>query len=677
MKKNIIILSALLLLCGCGETPTTSSSINDNSSINDETSSSQIVVENDGFTLRMFGDLYKNTSRMIYAQLDDYDGQEIYWSSSNEEIVRVSPREDLTTECFLHCKGTGKVTIVAQDSKNLNRRVAKEFIITEGEAMPLELFNKMTGGVKLTSLDQCLTFDYNYNPIVDQEYSVETIYEEGNPNDDVENTNDAYQITVTNKNNNSTEVTKYVKGVGGYVCSEFLDYNNEIKHQKVFTEDETEIKWENSYYCNLWRNKDVVTNEFFRTYDGGKTYHFSEYYLSATYLCASMYLLDMAPDDLYFVVKDNQELELHADIDPYSRNVNTPKTGRKIVTKISDVNTAKIDHLKPYEHLEIHDNIDQARQKMAALKNYKANVILDYPTGSDYRYEFTFTDDTIDVVTYKDNVLYYHEGSHKNGANSYYSYIYDDENNSLVIDKTHSQAWEAVNRYPTFDFASEIFKETSTNNYITNGDEGLFIQMCAYLSTAFSYYTFDDKGYLKIDEDGYISEVSTSVNALGERLNVTIRYSDFNNATCDIDFSNVNEDNLPTSFEKAEPQLYSNMVDWKIENVIPYLYSSVGYATGVYYRRLDDKTGVKYAYINTNKFPTNEERDSFIADYKKLLVSEGYVETTEIHEDTGYTLYKKGDYCLGVGPELNWNNKELTSVQIIVVSDLLEPVIYS
>ena len=62
------------------------------------------------------------------------------------------------------------------------------------------------------------------------------------------------------------------------------------------------------------------------------------------------------------------------------------------------------------------------------------------------------------------------------------------------------------------------------------------------------------------------------------------------------------------------------MVDWKIEDVVPYLYSSVGYKTSVFHVKNDDRTKALYAYINTNAFENATNRDKFIEDYKQLIL---------------------------------------------------------
>ena len=680
MKKSLILISVALLLCACGEA-SSSSQTDLNSSSQEEISSSQIVVENEGMSLRMFGDLYPNTSRTIYLDVENYKGQEIYWSSSNEDVVSVSPRSGLTTECMLMCKGVGKVTILAQDSTDPSRKVAKQLVISEGEAMPSELFNQITGGVKLTSVDKCLSYDSNYVATVDEEIHLETIYEETNPNDDVDNTNDAYQLIAVNKTNNRSEKHLYVKGLGGYVSQEYIDYKNTVQSKKYLNEEGEGMKWDYSFYSNLFRNADVVTNEDFRTYDGGKTYHYASFYLSATYLCASMYLLDASPDDMYFVVKDNAISELRVDIDPYSSDVNQKKTGRQIVTTISEINTAKVEHLQPYERKDIHNTINEAINKMASLKNYQSRVVVDDPTSYDYYYDFIFTEDTIDIKSYTNNVLTSHTGVHKQSNDSYYTYNYEESTGKVTIDKMYNAVWESdtVKRYPTFDFASEIFEKVSGNKYGTIGGQNMFVAYCAYLSNLFSMATYNNKGYIELNSDNYISKITSTISVMGENINLTIDYSNYNNAVCEIDFSDVTLDNsLPTSFAQSDPALYNNLVEWGLDDVVPYLYSTVGYATSVFHQKTEDHKGVEFAFIKTAKEFDNETiRDEFIADYKDTLLANGYSLTSEkltiekgsvVHE---FDLYERGQYKIAVSPEVNWNGNLKKSVTIYIVSDLL------
>ena len=680
----LILISIAVLLCACGGEIITNPSVGTTLPDGEVTTSqggditTSIVAGDNGMSLRMFGDLYPDTTRVIYAEMENYNGQQIVWTSSNPNVIGASVRDDLTTECMLVCKGVGEATITAYDASNPSIRASKDFVITKGEAMPKDLFKQVTGGLKLTSIDKCLSYDDKFNPTVDLEYEVETVYEETNPSETENNTTDAYQLTVTNKKTNRSSQYTYVKGVGGYVATECIDEQNEIKIERYLNSEGEGMKWDYSYYSNLWGNTDVVTNENFVTYDGGKTYHYASSYISSMYLCVSMYLLDAAPDDITLVVENGLVKEIQVDIDPYSDDPNLARAGRQIVSTVSEVNTAKIEHLKPYERKDIHNNIDEAKNKMASLKNYKSRITVDDPKSYDYYYDFTFTEDTIDIKSYCDDELIEHSGVHKQSDTSYFTYVCN--GNEVTIDKMYNAAWESetVTRYPTFDFASEIFEKSTNNKYVTIGNQNKFVAYCGYLSSIFSMSTFSNRGYLELNSDNYVSKISTTINVLGDDVGLTIEYSDYNNAVCDVDFTSVGTDsNLPTSFAQSDPALYNNLVAWGLDGVVPYLYSSTGYATSVFYTKTDDRTGILYAYIKTNELESADDRDAFIESYKDLLVANGYKLTTEVLSisKSGVTqnsfLYEKGDYKIAVAPELNWNGKEKNSVTIYIVSDLL------
>ena len=679
MKKNLVLLSIAVLLCACGQVSSSTSVPNGEvtTSQGGETTTSVVTGDN-GMSLRMFGDLYPDAARAIYAEIENYQGQEIVWTSSNPSVIGASVRDDLTTECMLVCKGVGEATITAYLADNPSVKASKDFVITRGEAMSKELFKQVTGGLKLTSSDKCLSYDNKFNATVDLEYTLETVYEETNPSEAENNTTDAYQLTVTNNKTNRSSQYTYVKGVGGYVATECIDEQNQVQSERYLNSEGEGMKWDYSYYSNLWGNTDVVTNENFVTYDGGKTYHYASSYISSMYLCISMYLLDAAPDDIWLVVEDGAIKEIHVDIDPYSSDPKVARTGRQIVSTISEVNKAKIEHLKPYERKDIHNTIDDAKNKMASLKNYKSRITVDDPTSYNYYYDFTFTEDTIDIKSYCDDELIAHSGVHKQSNTSYYTYVCN--NNEVTIDKMYNAAWESENvtRYPTFGFASEIFEKSINNKYVTIGNQNKFVAYCGYLSNLFSMATYDGKGYLELNSDNYVSKITSTINVMGDDIGLTIEYSDYNKAVCDIDFSGIGADtNLPTSFAQSDPSLYNNLVAWGLDDVVPYLYSSTGYATSVFHTKTDDYTGILYAYIKTNELENADARSAFIEDYKGLLVANGYTLTDEVLTITksGVTqesyLYERGNYKIAVAPELNWNGKEKNSVTIYIVSDLL------
>ena len=207
----------------------------------------------------------------------------------------------------------------------------------------------------------------------------------------------------------------------------------------------------------------------------------------------------------------------------------------------------------------------------------------------------------------------------------------------------------------------------------------MFVAYCAYLSNLFSMATYNNKGYIELNSDNYISKITSTISVMGENINLTIDYSNYNNAVCEIDFSDVTLDNsLPTSFAQSDPALYNNLVEWGLDGVVPYLYSTVGYATSVFHQKTADHQGVEFAFIKTAKEFDNETiRDEFIADYKDTLLANGYSLTSEkltIEKGSAvyeFDLYERGQYKIAVSPEVNWNGNLKKSVTIYIVSDLL------
>ena len=698
-KNNLLLLLLSTLIISCGESTNSQSKSNNNSTStgvltssststnkDSSTTSSNIVTSSSSSTPKeesiieivMMGDVYKDSMRSAYAIIKEGYESDVAWESSDPSVVKVSPR-DITTDCSVIGVGYGTATITATLVNTPEHKATFVVTIAEGEAMPADLFNKVTGGVKLESIDKCFSYDDKLNETLDFQYAVTTIYEETKPNDKSnENTTDAYQISVIDLDKNKeTYAANYVRGTGGYVSTESLDMNNQIQTKKFTSVDyEDGIKWEYSYYVNLWANEEYVTNEMFRTFDGGKTYHYTSYYLSATYLCASMYMEDISPDDMYFTY-ENDVLRLHIEVDPYNSDEFASTTyGRKIMTTFKEFDTAKVSHPTPFEHKDYHDDLDAAKERLATIKNYTVDVTLDYPgTGSDVAYKFILTEDTIDQTILKNGEIISHTGAHKKDASSYFEYSYNDATSKLVIGNQHDSTWESVNRYPTFDFASEIFSEVSTGSYITQGNYGLLMYRCIFLSAAFSYYTFDDAVAMIIDENGNIESLSTTLDALGERLVLTAKFSKIGTSTCDIDFEQDVDINVSGSFEEAAKNVYNSLVEWGIESVVPYLYCKVNYSSVAYAKPRDENgfayDGVAYVYLSTNTFSTEEDRDQFINDYIELLLSLGYKDSGTTEKQTGFKLYTKGEYSIGVGIKPNWNGNPSKAVQIIVVSDNL------
>ena len=692
MKKTIKVLSflAILLSIGaCNNNSNTSSSLTtpvvgpSSATTSEPISIPDEADVNNKLKLKMFGGLYNESIRTIYAIFQEGISGELIWSTSNDEVVTITPREGLTSEAMLLVRGYGEARITASLADDPNIAATYDFVISEGEAMPVELFNKIKGGVRLVSDDQMLSFDKNYQETIEERYTITTIFEENNPeNTEESNITDAYQIDVVNCNTNENEYhLSYVKGTGSYVATEGINVGNNIISEQVILEETGEgLKWGASYYQNIWNLSSIVSNEDFRTFDGGKTYHYASYYTTMSELCQSMYLTYMDPDGMYFEV-DGDELKLHVVIDPYNKDVTAEtKYGRHIITTFDSFGTAEIDHLDPYAHEEQHDKLSSALEKMAELKNYEVSYTMDYPGSvDDVTYEFIFTEDTVDQVVKNNGVIVNHTGAHKQTENSYYQYDYNDLSNKMLITDIHNTKWEEANLYPTFAFASEVFDEIETNVYKCRLDTGIFLAYCVYLNAAVSYYDFCYPGTITLSEDGYIQEISTKLDALGEDLTITATFSSFESAECNIDFSAIGEESLPSSYKEANEYLYSDLVKWNLDEVVPYVYCQPGYQDYVGWERKEDEEGVStdevnYAFFETNPFDTPEEAAAYIELYIQELIDNGFVETEEkfAYNNKEYTFYQKGEYKIAIGKVVNWwNGYEPGGVIIAIKSDLL------
>ena len=649
------------------------------SSTGGDSSDEPPASENASIELITFGDLYPNSMRSVFADVEGLDTYTLTWSSSDDSVLKVSPREGSKNEAFLIVVGLGTATVTCRVNEREDLHASRSFTISEGEAMPEELYTKVDGGVTVHSDDKLLDYDENFDSTLVQKYRGTTVFEETNPEDQSSsNFTDAYQFDLedlTHPGSQDEMHLKYVRTNGSKVGVEYITDQNQVASERVYNEDDEAISWENSYYCNLLNEEDPEYGYFgrdkFRTYDGGHTYHYVGGYLGTSYLMANYLLIDVSLDDLYFTLNEDDSLTLTGVIDPYNSTdpASQIRYGREITFTYSDIDTAQIDHLKPYEHEAYHDRIDLAKNRMAEARNYTVDIDYTFQESRDEDYTVTmrFTQDTIDqVLTDADGNIEQHTGIHAiDGGERYIEYSYNDVEKSLNILTTHEQAWDEVNRYPTFDFASEIFEETEDpNTYITREDSATFISYCVYLSAIAEYSSYIYPGTITLDDDGNLVSVHADTREYQVTTNLAIdaSYTEVGTTSVDIDFEG--DVTIPTSW-KDDPTA-SDVLGFLERNDIldrvPYLYSEVGYE-GAYHVKMNEPVNM---YITTEEFPTEEERDQFIADYTALLISNGYTDSGEQLNEYPYEKYTNDlGYQAGVGPELNWNDKELLSVCIV------------
>lgn len=696
MNKKFISLIALTLvlpLVGCSKAENNASNtIDSDSNVSSDNHSSSSDKE-DGLhkdshlDVFMFGNLYKNGSRSIYAMRYGVDGT-LEWKSSNESIVTIGePIDGELPEVLLLANGTGKAVITCslKDDPSIYTEYEIDTLTDEYLEMDASLYSTISSSVKMTSIDNKIDYDSEYKPIINSSEKIVSIYEE---NEDQSssvalNLTDAFQTTVMDMD--TSEITmehKYVRD-GRYLASEYIDYMNRLRKERLSNTDGEDMYWLSTYYYNYFGNSDHIDETDFVSYDGGKTYHFIGGYNEAEYLMLSLYQSDFTPDDLYFTVENDKIVSFNAVVDPTaatdSDELILEKYGREVVTKFSDEGTATIDHLATYSHESIHDKIDAAKNNMASLKNYTATLTMDFETGADYKYVYTYTEDTIDIKSYQGNQLLSHTGVHKKDDNSYYEYERDDSNDVTTITKDHPNAifdgkdkdGKTVNRYPTFAFASEIFEKTSNDStYQSRGYNGQFISYCNYIPSWSVYYSYQNDGTITLDDDNHITNAKTKITIDEDSsFDLVIDYDEFSTSKVDIDFSKAVEKANPSSFEESNPNLVKQMKSWNFDGVLPYIYVEQGYSDDVSFERNSDDT-VSCAYIRVLPFDTEALRDSYISSYESKLVETGFAKLDET-DSKGYTLYENGDYKVSVGAELNWNGNKTNGVIIRVYSSKL------
>lgn len=672
MKKKLLILTLcpifVLASCNGGEETKSESNQTDsaNSQVSDSAESSNdtpVNPANAKFKLVMNGELYPNQFRSIYAILNEGVTGNVKFSSSNTEVLRVSEMEDVSNEALITAIGEGTATISAYLEGEEDVVVTKEITIAHGTAMPEATFSKLQGSMKVTLEEKYYDYDANLNPTAQGQDDIVTIYEEVEDATNYHGT-DAYQIDVKNHATGvSTFSEKFVRN-GVRLAVEQLTKDNTISKITQYDEDGEEYNWVNSYYENLfYYDKDdedakpTVKATDFETYDGGKTYVYTGSSIWATtYLTVSFVMSNITPDEFAITV-DGENLGFEITVDPYAKDGET-KGGQVITGTVSEVGTAKIDHLQPYAHETYHDALETARAELQNAKNYTTTYTLKDEDGTS-TYTITYTEDTVEqkIVTPDGKIT--HNGAHKNGT-GYFTYEYDDATGTLTKTKDYEAAFDAVNRYPTFDFAVEVLGEGVNNVYSSRGDTtGGFISYC-FAMPNFTYYYYDVDGATKVTmENGHFTKMEATLysSTLADEIQFSGTISNIGTTTLNYDWSSIV---TPAAPETYPEKLLASMKEWGVEQLFPYLYpTNVGYADNVIGRyHWKDSNGdtnssyAKVAFFTTNKFETNELRDAYIENYKALLVTNGWTLTEEEDDNLGYKYYSSpdGTYKLSVGP---------------------------
>ncbi len=685
-KKSLILcLAGAMLLSACASNNPSDDATSDNpvASSDNATASeaqeslppaptpdSESIDSNVGFKVVMFGDLYPNQMRSIYAVLGEGKTGNVIFESDNEGIVRCTNDEDRGNEALLVAVSTGEVTISAHFEDDPTKVVTKKVTVKNGTALPESTFEKLTGGMKVTMSQSLYDYGDDLEPTLYKAYDVTTIYEEVEDASFYHNT-DAYQINVVDRATGKVDFAKSYVRNGVRLATEYVNSNNEIGKATQYNEDGDEYKWVNSYYENLFKYDEdsdldatVVASDF-ETYDGGKTYHYvGNGFWATTYLTVSLVMSNITPDDFVITV-DGDDLGFYIVTDPASSKGSNEKGGSVISGKVSEIGTAKIDHLKPYSHESYHDGLEAARKELAEAKNYTTVYTLTDDEET-LTYTHIFTEDTIEekIVDGSGKVVA-HDGAHKTDS-GYFTYDVDDSAGTITKIKDYTSDFDSadVRRYPTFDFAVEILGESAANTYVTRGAYvSDFFRYCWYLpSTRLNPYNVTEDGVTVTLKDGHLNtmrcELSLSSDFGDDNIVFFGTYSNIGTSKVEHDWTKIETPDEPTNFPAT---LLASLKEWGVDEVIPYLYpANTGFAEDEKVYRAKDKTDesyARYAAFRTNKFETAEQCTDYITQYKALLVEKGWTLTTEVDDNFGYCYYvdPTGEWKLSVGENASWS----------------------
>jgi len=685
MKKTRLIttlLSLVLLLTGCNNRASNqnndsndkndnNNNNNDGNNNNDDNNDAPIV--DNGMSLFMYGDLYYQQTRSIYVKFtSEKTGKDIIWESTNEDIIALTSVESVLPEALLTAVNYGTSTIIAKLKDDETIIASKTITIRDdGYILSDERFDSLKQSIELNINEKQISYNSKYEEIIDTEYEITTIFEEiydSSSTDNEANLTDAYQFTCLNKTKNKIVMNnKYVRSKSDYVAKERINSSNKIEYELVRNSDDNKIAYDSTYYVNPFGKESLTTAYDWLSFDNKKTYHFTGNFETANYLLAYFTYEDAYPDDMYLDFTDENNIKFIVEIDPYNSDKDeTTKYGAHYEGTISKIGTATIDHLKPYTHETYHDNIENARENMANLKNYSLTYTVDQTSNSSYNvsYSYYYNEDTIDVVNNYTSVKI-HTGVHKKEDGSYYEYEYNPTEGTLYITKDHTTPFESedIKRYPTFDFASEIFSNEVDGYYESRSNNGSFINYCAYTPYSFSYSDYEDEGKLKLsDDNNYINEVNCELITTYGEATFKANYSNFNETKIDIDFSKATTSPLPTSWKEYDSWIYDSLVDWNMEQYIPFM----AVEDGIEYHTPGWSNGTEgVAWITVGYFDDTKALE-FEKNYIKVLQENGYELTTETDTDNvkvDYSnpyFYKKGDAKISIGRQQNYANGGFT-----------------
>ncbi len=650
----------------------------------------EAMGEDRGLSLMMMGGLYQDAIRSIYAILGNEAADvELTWASDNPAVIDIfTTFGGSMPEALLSAEGIGTATIYAYETGNPgNIHASYEITVAEGTPMSEEIYSQLMGGIKFTTDQSYYGYMADYEPIGQGGYEMVTIYEEtresADPLTGIEQT-DQYMFTLTDKETRETKTLTRVRSGGDDVATEYITKDNVIGYELIRDDEGYTMDYDGTLYPNQFAAGYACSPESFVTTDGGKTYHFIDSSYGASYLIASLYNDEFAADDIYVSVENGVPTMLTMVVDPYNADEEAGiKYGQVVTSTISDIGTAVVPSPEPYAHEAYHDAIGTAIDNMAALQNYKASYTIAFSSTERSTYEITMTEDTIDqkyTAISGGVTTSAHSGVHATAEDFYYEYTVVGE--EIIKGAEHRSYWhrpeDGIRRYPTFEFAPEIFEETETENvYAAHDGTMAFVHYLAYFPSNSGYWNVTS-ATITLDGNGHIAAASFAGDLLEDPFTCELTFSEFGTADAGLDFDTV-DDSVPTSWDE-DPNTYfvSNLRDWTIDGetldkIIPYTYCPVGYSDGIGWLRDD----LAICYFDTDYFETADGdydealANAFVEDFIANLEAAGFVETGGQEAlNNNATQYTKDGISISIARYFaDWSGVYLDYLRIMVRVD--------
>lgn len=341
---------------------------------------------------------------------------------------------------------------------------------------------------------------------------------------------------------NNEVVEPIVDADGNYVAWSDVDYKNKLKDLSI---DEFEFNEDN------WRWE----------YTGGEGATEQQRKAAIQAITDSVGSFDFVPKSVYLIVDSDLIVGLYIEAEDDFSMYDGYVVRTMLTTSVNIGDSVDVKKIARYEHLDIHDELQGAIDKMHALESYTTES-LDYGTAAEsgvtyngyietvtqdacYMRPFVFTPFQASLIEIGSGVREF------SGFDFGYVKCSEDLYNSFNVNNgvyTATRAFEGEfkNAMPSFAFAAEIFTTVKSNadgsktyyvdapmtNVATTFYNGLGNEMSVY--GIFANSNFRPTAYLPyvtVSEDGYISNAGFCYYLGAYYGEIKLEYRDFNTAT--------------------------------------------------------------------------------------------------------------------------------------------------